>query len=223
MTISLDPTPADLRSLPARCRVCHRPLPRAFALCFCCDTLVAQLRMPLVPVVDMGEFRVGDRTHRRLRGYKDAPTVEIRHRYRDDLVAMAVRWLGEHGPPHGGRLVWPWDAVATVPSSRRPGRPPVDAIVDRVPDLARPLRLRLTRGSRPTGHLRADRFGFDLTPDVDRPALRSLRVLVLDDSVVTGARAQSAAAALRLGGAGVVGVLALGRAVGIDRPGGGRS
>jgi hypothetical protein len=220
MTIFLDPAPVDLRSPPARCRVCHRPLPRAFALCFCCDTLVAQLRMPLVPVVDMGEYRVGDRIHGRLRGYKDAPTAEVRHRCRDDLVAMAIRWLGEYGPPHGGRLGWPWDAVATVPSSRRPGAP-VDAIVDRVPALARPLRLGLTRGSRPTGHLRADRFGFDLAPDVDRPALRSLRVLVLDDSVVTGARAQSAAATLRLAGAGVVGVLALGRAVGIERPGGG--
>jgi adenine/guanine phosphoribosyltransferase-like PRPP-binding protein len=41
--------------------------------------------------------------------------------------------------------------------------------------------------------------------------LGALTVLVVDDSVVTGARAQSAAAALRLAGAEVVGVVVLGR------------
>jgi orotate phosphoribosyltransferase len=37
---------------------------------------------------------------------------------------------------------------------------------------------------------------------------------VFDDSITTGSRAQSAAAALRMAGAQVVGILAVGRAVG---------
>ena len=48
---------------------------------------------------------------------------------------------------------------------------------------------------------------------MDRAGLAGLPVLVFDDSVTTGARAQSAAAALRLAGARVVGILAVGRAL----------
>jgi hypothetical protein len=201
---------------PAHCLVCRGPVHRPFALCYCCDTLVGQLRMPLVPMVAMAGYQLGDRTHQRLRGYKDAPVAEVRDRCRDELVTMAIRWLHEHGPSLRVHLGPPWDAVATVPSSRRPAGSPVDAVVSRVPDLSGAVHLALTRGSGPIGHLRADRLGFDLAPGVDRRQLRSLRVLVVDDSVVTGARAQSAAASLRLAGAGVAGVLALGRTMPAD-------
>ncbi|HEY4929250.1 MAG TPA: hypothetical protein VIH95_08855 [Acidimicrobiales bacterium] len=33
-----------------------------------------QLGLPLVPLVALREYRIGDADHRRLRGYKDAPT-----------------------------------------------------------------------------------------------------------------------------------------------------
>jgi predicted amidophosphoribosyltransferase len=62
----------------------------------------------------------------------------------------------------------------------------------------------------------ADRNGFALLPGVDRAGLDGLPVLVFDDSITTGARAQSAAATLRLAGARVVGNLAVGRALARD-------
>ena len=54
-------------------------------------------------------------------------------------------------------------------------------------------------------------------PAVDRESLRDRRVLVFDDSITTGARAQSAGAALRMAGADVIGVVAVGRVVGGGR------
>jgi predicted amidophosphoribosyltransferase len=53
------------------------------------------------------------------------------------------------------------------------------------------------------------------TPDtgVDRAGLADLSVLIFDDTTTTGAAVQSAAAALRLAGARVVGALVMGRAL----------
>ncbi len=62
-------------------------------------------------------------------------------------------------------------------------------------------------------HLQADRHGFELAPDVDREWLRGRLTLVFNDSLVTGARVQSAVEALRSGGACVIGALVVGRVI----------
>jgi predicted amidophosphoribosyltransferase len=108
--------------------------------------------------------------------------------------------------------------VATVPSSSRPGVAPVEALAEGVPGLAeRHLRL-LVRGPGDLGHLAAERTAFVPAPGVDRAGLAGLPVLVFDDTTTTGASVQSAAAALRLAGARVVGALVVGRALGTRRP-----
>jgi len=203
------PPATDVRA----CRVCDGPSRGPFAVCFCCRALVRQLRMPLVPVVAMTDYRVGDEMHRRLRGYKDAPVTEVRRRCTALLAAQAAGWLGADAARLRRRFGSAWDVVATVPSSRRPAGAPVDAVVSRVPQLGRLHRTLLVRGPAPTGHLVADRRGFALDGRVDRGWLRERRILVVEDSTITGARAQSAAAALRLAGARVVGVVAIGRVV----------
>jgi len=195
------------------CRVCEGPTREPFAVCFCCRALVRQLQMPLVAAVAMTDCRVGDDVHRRLRGYKDAPVDEVRRQCAAQLALLAAEWLGADAARLRRRFGSAWDAVATVPSSRRPAGAPVDAVVSRVPQLDRLRRPLLVRGPAPTGHLVADRRGFALDRRVDRAWLRDRRVLVVEDSTITGARAQSAAAALRLGGARVVGVVAIGRVV----------
>lgn len=192
------------------CRVCDAPAAAPFPLCFCCATLVRQLRMPLVPLTALTGFRAGDALHRRLRGYKDAPVAEVRAACTEQLASMLAAWLPDAD-------VGRWDSVVTVPSSSRPAGAPVEAVITSVPGLARYHRPLLVRGPEPTDHLLAARRGFSLRPGTDPARLRGLRVLVVDDSVVTGARAQSAAAAVRLAGAEVIGVVALARLM-PDRP-----
>jgi len=209
---SLYRAPPSPTAAGAACRVCGRTVAHGLPVCFCCRTVADQLALPLVPLVAVSEYRVGDRVHRRLRGYKDAPVTEVRDRCRGELVAELATWLARHGPGLG-RQVGDWAVVTTVPSSRRPGRPPAEALVDGVPLLAcRHLRL-LVGGRGRADHLQADRTAFGLAPGVDRDGLADLPVLVFDDTTTTGAAAQSAAAALRLAGARVVGVLVVGRAL----------
>ncbi len=205
------------------CGICGAPAAPGFALCFCCGILVRQLRMPLVPIVPIADYRFGDPLHRRLRSYKDAPVAETRESCVRWLGAMAEAWLVAVGTAGRARALGDWNLVATVPSSARPSGVPVDAVVRCLPSLACRHRTLLVRGPEPTGHLRAARGGFALGPGLDRDRLRGEAVLVVEDSVVTGARAQSAAAALRLAGARVTGVLALGRLVSDGHPGTGRT
>jgi adenine/guanine phosphoribosyltransferase-like PRPP-binding protein len=162
----------------------------------------------------MVDYQVGDEVHRWLRGYKDAPVLEAREACIAQLVPLVVRWMAKNRMPLERHFGSPWDLVATVPSSGRPAGTPVDELVSRVPQLAALQRVSLARGPESTDHLRAARQGFVVFPAVDREWLRSRRVLVFDDTVITGARAQSAVAALRIAGARVIGVLAVGRVVG---------
>jgi hypothetical protein len=165
-----------------------------------------------VPTVVVAEYRVGDAGHARLRGYKDAPTAAARDLHRRAVTRELADWLGGAGGAVLDRL-GPWAVVTPVPSTRRPGPPPAGRLLDEVPTLAaRHLDL-LGRGRGAPDHLVACRDGFAPLPGVDRAFLGGLPVLVFDDSVTTGARSQSAAATLRLAGAHVVGVLAVGRAV----------
>jgi hypothetical protein len=202
------------------CLVCGGSTPARFALCFCCDTTVHQLQLPLAPVLAIAEYRTGDGLHRRLRGYKDAPVAEARHACTAELARLVRSWLAADPTRLTDRFGSRWDVLATVPSTTRPGVAPTEALVNQVPDLVRGHRRLLERGPEPIDHLLADRRGFEVPPDVDRSWLRTRRVLVFDDSITTGSRAQSAVAALRMAGAQVVGILAVGRAIGgapVDR------
>jgi hypothetical protein len=175
--------------------------------------------MSLVPTVAMTNYRIGDAMHRRLRGYKDAPVAEVRRLVADQLASLVDSWMTSNGTGLRRQFDSTWDVVATVPSSRRPVSAPVDAVISRVPQLDRLHRSLLVRGPAPIDHLVAARHGFEVNPRIEQCWLRQRRVLVFDDSIVTGARAQSAAAALRLGGARAVGVLAIGRVVAPGHPG----
>jgi predicted amidophosphoribosyltransferase len=196
------------------CRVCDGPTQPGFGLCFCCSTVVGQLQMPLAPVTAVTAYRVGDKMHRLLRGYKDASSIDARSAYEERLAAILRRWLGEHRGSLLARTGGPWDLTTGVPSSHRPIGIPVDTLIRAVPELARTHRRLLVRGSEPTDHLVASRRGFAVAPDGEPgDRARGLRALVVDDSFTTGARAQSAVAALRMAGIRVAGVLVVGRVV----------
>jgi hypothetical protein len=156
--------------------------------------------MPLVPVRALTTFTTGDATHRLLRGYKDAPVDEARRSAVRSLRALlAARWTA----------LAAGTVVVTVPSSRRPGPPPSARLVGGLPVRVVDV---LGRGEGALDHLRASRTGFRVDGPV--PAgLGERPVVVFDDCLVTGARAQSAAAALRLAGIPVSGIVVVGRTV----------
>jgi len=195
------------------CTVCGRSDPGTTAVCFCCRVLAGQLGLPLVRLTAVLTYRLGDRTHRSLRGYKDDPAGESRAAYRGELAGLLGAWLASSGAALVAGGAGPWTVVTGVPSTCRPGTAPVEHLIGAVPDLAAAHRRLLGRGTGRLDHLVADRSGFAVAAWVERGWLARQRVLVVDDSTVTGARAQSAAAALRLAGARVAGVLVVGRAL----------
>ena len=170
---------------------------------------VRALGLPPVAVHPARYFRPGDATHRMLRRYKDAPVDEVRCRHRGRAASLLTLMTGPGGTTLASRVGGSWDVVATVPSSSRPGPPPVDGVVARVPALARRLQPLLARGEGRLDHLVPSADGFVCRG----PAAPGTRVLVVDDGYTTGARAQSAAAALRRAGYLPVGIAVIGRVV----------
>ena len=194
----------------AACDVCGTPTRSGFDDCYCCSTVRAQLAMPLVPVATVGDYVVGDAMHRLFRGYKDGPTSALCDLRAGAIARRVEDWLDERVAD--ASWLWQCDVVTAVPSSHRSGESPAGSLASRVPQLAARYRSLLERGPAPTGHLQAARRGFAVMQGVDAGWLRRRRVLVFDDSLTTGARAQSAAFALRWAGTTVVGILAVGRA-----------
>ena len=205
--------PRDSSSEFGVCRFCGGPTQPGYGRCFCCATVAAHLGMPLVPVVSMTTYQLGDEMHRTLRRYKDDPSASTRHRAVDRCATMLAAFVDGHRRGIEALSGGPWDTVVTVPSSTTPGRSPVDAVVSEVGSLAVAHCRLLVRGPGPLDHLHPSRSGFVVDPQVDLATLGRHRALVVDDSYTTGARAQSAATALRLVGMRVGAILALGRVV----------
>jgi hypothetical protein len=199
---------------PGTCVRCHGPVRGALAECWCCRQVGSQLATVDVgpQVVPVALCRPGDELHSALRRYKDGPAVTARRHFADRLARMLSAFLEEHGPCLRG-AVGTWEQIAVVPSSRR-GRDagacpsPFSAVVAGVAALATLPRVPLGRGSSVAGHLQPAVDAFVVSGPV-----AGRKVLLVDDTWVTGARARSAAAALTAAGASVVAVLVIGRCI----------
>jgi glutamine phosphoribosylpyrophosphate amidotransferase len=140
-------------------------------------------------------------------GYKESPVDEARRRCGRVVHDLFETFLSRHGACVTAELGGQPDIVLPVPSTARPSGPPL-AQVSGLRELVDsslgdrsvwdPTLLR--RSTAPVGHMRPHRDAFALDP-VAPGAVRSARVVLLDDTYVTGARSQSAAATLRLSGA----------------------
>lgn len=211
--------PAELgRAVPVAgpdvCRRCHGPTTRP-GECWCCRRVGRLLggRDPDVPVVPLAVCRPGDAWHGVLRRYKDAGAVAARAHFSAVLRARLDRFLTDHGSclraAAGG-----WEALAVVPTTARgAGRGVAHPLVAVVRDsaLGAAPTLAMGPGGTSAAHLRPSPAAFAV-PRVG-PSAPARRVLVVDDTWVTGARARSAAAALAGAGHVVTGVLVLGLAV----------
>jgi hypothetical protein len=161
-------------------------------------------------------------------GYKTSAVSELRHGQAAAVDRLFDRFLTGHRRCVLRQLGGPPTVVLPVPSTSRPGGAPLD----RVPGLAAhvlgalgagrgaclPLWCPgvLTRTELRVGHMRAHRHAFEVPPWA-LPLVTGGRVLLLDDTYVSGARAQSAAAALGAAGAARVLIVALGRVIRPDK------
>jgi hypothetical protein len=155
-------------------------------------------------------------------GYKESPVGEARHRYAPMVRALLDAFLAEHTPCVAAAAGGPIRLVVPVPSTARPGGSPLAGVGGLAEDVgsrmdgARWSSRALRRGDAPVGHMWPDARAFTVTPEA-RNEVAGGRCLLLDDIYVSGARSQSAAAALCRAGAIAVVIVALGRVLRPDR------
>jgi hypothetical protein len=188
------------------CALCRGPARPGYERCYQCRTHQAAAPGLLADVVVPVSYAIGGTRYANAMWlYKSgSPAAGGAQAY---LRALLLVFLREHGP-----CAWRYASmrapshVAVVPSGRgRPGAHPLRRLV--APYLALPW---ATLAVRPGGEPMCR--GLDTARFAVRP-LPGASVLVLDDTWVSGASAQSAAAALKIAGARHVAVVVLGRHV----------
>jgi hypothetical protein len=185
-------------------------------VCFCCRRVRMAVGVPLAPVVPLSLCLVPGPLHTLLRAYKDAHVPEARRRGRTALQLLLAAFLRRHegciAALIGGRA----DLYVPVPPSQRPGPPPLEELT-RACELSQAAWAPglLCRGRGALGHLRASARGFGVDPG-RRRMIEGRRVVLVDDTLTTGARAQSTAVALRTARARTA-VVVLGRVLRPDR------
>jgi hypothetical protein len=203
--------PPDSVPFPASCVVCRGPVRPGFARCYQCGRharlgpgLLADAVVPVSYAVK-GTALAAD-----LWRYKSwrAPSASAR----TAVLVLLLAFLHDHGAcvwrhagmPAPGRL-------AVVPTGcGRPGPHPLLELAS--PYLRLPLTRLVIRPGSQGRDLNLNRFRAE-------PTAAGARVLLLDDSWVSGASAQSAAAALKLAGARQVAIVVLGRHIDPADPG----
>ncbi len=200
------PVPPSGPGVCALCHGCPRP---GFATCWSCARVAGQLGWVCPLVVPMSLYVVRSPLHDCLRRYKDAARQDSRRRAARSVTTLLVRFLVDHGDCLRTAAGTGWDYLSTVPSSTgRTGTHPLEAALGQVRELAARHRPTLCRGPGRLGHTRASVNGFSTCRPVDGD-----RVLLVDDTFTSGARAQSAAAALHRAGAQVVAIVPVGRVI----------
>jgi predicted amidophosphoribosyltransferase len=198
--------PAD----PGVCEICHGAPGEGFHRCSSCVQTMRHVSHPVRRVVPISLYQTPGQLWKVLRDYKDGLTVTQRHRFTLQVAATIGRFLVSHQGCIAGSMREPWDLIVTVPSSKeRAGTHPLRLAIDMLPapfsDRAADV---LRRGTVQVDHRRADDLGFLVDAD-----LGGARILLVDDTLTTGARVQSAASALQLAGGRVVAAVVVGRVI----------
>jgi hypothetical protein len=160
--------------------------------------------------VPISLYEIPSQLHHVMRHYKSGMyPADIQRRFTIQLAALIGHFLAEHGEcieqATGGR----WDIITSVPSSgQRAGEHPLTIAIRMLPGFRDQYEQLLKKGSVDVGHNRASDDGFIVTRK-----LQGERVLLIDDTFTTGARAQSAASAINLAGGTVVAIVAVGRVI----------
>jgi predicted amidophosphoribosyltransferase len=199
------------------CAVCRGAAASGLGTCWSCRVVRRQLGTELTPVVPISLFSPGSPLHELLVGYKAAPSPTARRERQASLARLVGGFFDLHLGCLVGEVLEGDLATLAVPvpssSEQRPswgGQHPLVGLlrsaVAAQPDLCvAPV---IVKGTETLGHLRASARGF-------RPvvSVAGRRVLVLDDTYTSGARSQSAAAALSGAGADVIAIVPIGRLI----------
>jgi predicted amidophosphoribosyltransferase len=195
---------------PGVCAVCRSGPRPGHGVCQSCQEVMRQVSYPTPHVVPISLYALNSQLWHVLRYYKDAsgrgPELLALH-----VAAILARFTARHLRCVAGLLGGDPDLVTSVPSThpeQRPGPHPVETAITRARALGPRYMPLLARGTAPVDHKLADDDGFFV--------LRRLggeRVLLVDDTLTTGARLQSAASALRRGGASAVAAIVVGRVI----------
>jgi hypothetical protein len=162
-----------------------------------------------------------------LLGYKESPVAEARVRFGAIVGALVRSFLAGHVGRLEAMVGGRFDVVLLVPSTHRPGTAPLGLVDGLGCDVAAALPAArwapdlLQRADVPgwpprVAHMRPDPAAFSPRAE-ERRAVAGARALLLDDTYVSGARSQSAAAALELAGARSTLIVPIGRVLRPDR------
>jgi hypothetical protein len=157
-----------------------------------------------------------------LMGYKEAPVDEARTRFSAIVRTLSADFLHAHADCITAAVGGAPQIVLPVPSSLRPGGSPLERVDGLASDVesalpgARWSPQLIRRTGEPVGHMQPATRAFAVAPEFHR-ALSGRRVVLLDDTYVSGSRAQSTAASLRRAGAASVVIVVLGRVLRPDR------
>jgi hypothetical protein len=195
---------------PGVCAVCRSGPGSGYAVCFSCQEVIRQVSYPAMDVVPISLYALNSQLWHVLRYYKDGSgrSAEL---LATQVAAILARFTARHLRCVAAVLGGDPAVVTSVPSTRpqsRPGQHPLQTAIMRVGPLAPRYRSLLARGPVYVDHNRADDQAFTVPR-----GLAGQRVLLLDDTLTTGARLHSAASALRRNGASAVAAVVIGRVI----------
>lgn len=193
---------------PGVCAVCHGCPNPGWSTCWSCDQVMSQVSRPCRLVIPVSLYKIPSQLHTDLAGYKRSTHPPVRQQSSRRIIAILCHFLQEHRPCIARAAGGDWTTITNVPSTSTAGPHALVGALGLVPSFMAEYEALLDRGPTPIGHLTASDSGF--------VALRRFageRVLLIDDTFTSGARAQSAASTLALAGADVVAIVAIGRVV----------
>jgi len=191
-------------------------------VCFACRRVGRCLGLALAPVFPVRLCPLPSPLYTVLMGYKESPVREARRRFGPMVRALVEDFVSPHARCLVAAAGGSSDLALPVPSSARPRGSPlcdVDGLASACAPLGDWMPQLLARAEAPVGHMRPARRAFEV-PAALTPTVAGRCAVLLDDTYVSGARAQSAAAALRRAGARSVVIVVLGRVLRPDRSAG---
>lgn len=188
-----------------RCHGCPSP---GWSSCWSCARIEQQLSAPCQLVVPISLYEVGHQLHHQLRSYKATPS-DMSWNFLVKTAAILGYFLQLHSACIAAAAGGPWELITSVPSSSgREGEHPLMRAIKLLPDIRDQYEVLLERGEGEIAHTVASDEGFKAFRRLDGE-----RVLLIDDTFTSGARAQSAASALNNAGATVAAILPIGRVI----------